>query len=93
MYRILAPAGAFLVAAIALLVALAFGGGAQEQALGDPGPVVRWGLPFAKLMVNISAATMIGALALALWAFTSREKAYFRSIDVAAGAALLLTHS
>jgi cytochrome c oxidase assembly factor CtaG/putative copper export protein len=93
MYRILAPAGAFLVAAIALLVALAFGGGAQEQALGDPGPVVRWGLPFAKLMVNISAATMIGALALALWAFTSREKAYFRSIDVAAGAALLLTLS
>lgn len=93
MYRILAPAGAFLVAAIALLVALAFGGGAQEQALGDPGPLVRWGLPFAKLMVNVSAATMIGALALALWAFTSREKAYFRSIDVAAGAALLLTLS
>lgn len=81
------------MAAIALLVALAFGGGAQEQALGDPGPVVRWGLPFAKLMVNVSAATMIGALALALWAFTSREKAYFRSIDVAAGAALLLTLS
>ncbi|AXE53769.1 cytochrome c oxidase assembly protein [Aurantimicrobium sp. MWH-Uga1] len=91
LFKIAAPALALLVAFVALLIALAIGGGSRTQALGDPGDVVRIGLPIAKLVVNLSAATLIGSLALALWAFASREKAYFRSIDIAAAAALVLT--
>ena len=91
LFKIAAPALALLLAFIALLIALSFGGGSRTQALGDPGDVVRIGLPIAKLAVNLSAATLIGSLALALWAFASRERAYFRSIDIAAAAALVLT--
>lgn len=91
LFKIAAPALALLVAFIALLIALSVGGGSRTQALGDPGDVVRIGLPIVKLAVNLSAATLIGSLALALWAFASRERAYFRSIDIAAAAALVLT--
>ena len=91
LFKIAAPALALLVAFIALLIALSFGGGSRTLSLGDPGDVVRIGLPIAKLAVNLSAATLIGSLALALWAFASRERAYFRSIDIAAAAALVLT--
>jgi putative copper resistance protein D len=91
LFKIATPALTVLVAFVALVIALAIGGGSRTQALGDPGDVVRFGLPMAKLVVNISAATLIGSLALALWAFASRERAYFRSIDIAAAAALVLT--
>ena len=91
LFKIAIPALTVLVALAVLLGALAFGGGSRTPALGDPGVVVRVGLPIAKLLVDLSAATMIGALALALWAFTSRERAYVRSIDIAAAAALVLT--
>jgi cytochrome c oxidase assembly factor CtaG/putative copper export protein len=91
LFKIATPALVLLVASGVLFAALAFGGGARVPTLGDPGVVVRLGLPLAKLAVNLSAATMIGALALALWAFASRERAYLRSIDIAAAAALALT--
>lgn len=93
MFKIFLPAGVLLLAVVALLWALAFGGGAKPQAIADPGELVRYGLPIAKMIVNLSAATLIGSLALALWAFASREKSYLRSIDIAAGAALVLTLS
>ncbi|OOB89667.1 copper transporter [Rathayibacter sp. VKM Ac-2630] len=66
-----------LVAAalIALLAALAFGRGAAAPLLNDPGPVVRYGLPVAKLAVNLGAAGMIGALVLALFALSPRSPA------------------
>ena len=50
-------AGAGLVA---LLLGLAYGGGAAPLVIGDPGPVVRWGLPVAELVVNLSAALLGG---------------------------------
>lgn len=90
-FKILAPALAVLVAFGALFLALQIGGGSRSQALGDPGILVRVGLPLAKLAVDLSAATLIGSLALALWAFASRERAYIRSIDIAAASALVLT--
>ena len=93
LFKIAIPALTVLVALAVLLAALAFGGGSRTPALGDPGVVVRVGLPIAKLLVDLSAATMIGSLALALWAFASRERAYLRSIDIAAAAALVLTLS
>lgn len=91
--KIFIPAAFVLLGIVALLITLAFGGGAEAPALVDPGQTVRFGLPIAKLLVNVSAATMIGAFALALWAFSSREKTYFRAIDIAAGSALVLTLS
>ena len=91
LFKIAIPALTVLVALVVLLGALAFGGGSRTPALGDPGVVVRVGLPIAKLLVDLSAATMIGSLALALWAFASRELAFVRSIDIAAAAALVMT--
>ncbi len=91
LFKIAIPALTVLVALVVLLGALAFGGGSRTPALGDPGVVVRVGLPIAKLLVDLSAATMIGSLALALWAFATRERAYVRSIDIAAAAALVMT--
>jgi cytochrome c oxidase assembly factor CtaG/putative copper export protein len=91
LFKIAIPALTVLVALAVLLGALAFGGGSRTPSLGDPGVVVRVGLPIAKLLVDLSAATMIGSLALALWAFASRERAYVRSIDIAAASALVMT--
>lgn len=84
--RVAAPAALLLAAVLACLVALAVGGAADPQRLSDPGPVVRYGLPFAKLVVNIGAAGAIGALVLAAFAFTSGTRAYTLALDVAAGA-------
>ena len=69
--RIASPALLLVVTAlVALLAALAFGGGSAAPLLNDPGPVVRFGLPVAKLAVNLGAAGMIGALVLTLVGFT-----------------------
>ncbi len=89
--RISGPAVLLLVAALATLLALAYGGGAAGQLLADPGPVVRWGLPLAKLLVNLGAAGTIGALVLTSFALSPRESEFTRAIDFAAASAALLT--
>lgn len=91
--RIFGPALLLAAALVALFIALAYGGGADPYALGDPGPLVRWGLPIAKLLVNISAALMLGSLVMALWVFSADRPEYGTSLDVAAGAAAVLTVS
>lgn len=91
--RVALPGVALLIALIASIAALSFAGGANPPLLGDPGPGVRFGLPIAKLLVDITAATVIGALALALWAFDSAEVEYRKAIDLAAGSAFALTLS
>ncbi|MDM4762302.1 cytochrome c oxidase assembly protein [Galbitalea sp. SE-J8] len=63
--RIAAPAVLVLVAALAAIVALAFGGGANPSLLSSAGPVVRWGLPLANLLLDLGAAGTIGALVVA----------------------------
>ncbi|PPH79581.1 hypothetical protein C5C82_17145, partial [Rathayibacter sp. AY1D5] len=74
--RIVGPALVLVAAAlVALLAALAFGGGAEAPLLNDPGPVVRYGLPIAKLAVNLGAAGMIGSLVLTLFALSPRAAA------------------
>lgn len=47
---------------IALLIALAFGGGADAPLLLDPGAATRYGLPISKMLVNLASAMTIGAL-------------------------------
>ena len=85
--RVTGPAVLLLVAFGALLAALAFGGGAAPGIAIDPGAVVRYGVPIAKLVVDLSIALSLGALALAVFALSSREAEFGRALDVAAAGA------
>ena len=51
---------------LALAAALLFSGAAAAREVSDPGALVRWGLPVAKAIHNISAATVIGGLVFAV---------------------------
>jgi cytochrome c oxidase assembly factor CtaG len=87
--RIVGPAALVAVALLTLLVGLAYGGGADARPIGDPGALVRFGLPIAKLFVNIGAAVTIGAIVLALFALSPKKDEYHRALDVAAAGAAL----
>ncbi|UOE43326.1 cytochrome c oxidase assembly protein [Agromyces larvae] len=89
--RVLGPAVLLAVALVALIGGLVVGGGADPLAIQDPGPVVRWGLPVAKLLVNLGAAGMIGALALAVWALSPKHPEFDAALDVAAASAAVMT--
>ena len=89
--RIAGPAVLLIVAVLAMLAALAFGGGAAAPLLADPGALVRWGLPTATLVVNLSAAGTIGALVLACFAFSPDRREFGLSLDFAAGSAAVMT--
>ena len=89
--RIAGPALLLLTALAALLVSLAYGGGADTPLLLDPGAVVRYGLPVSKLFVNLAGAGAVGALVLACFALDSAKPEFGRALDVAAGSAALWT--
>ncbi|MFC6356230.1 cytochrome c oxidase assembly protein [Luethyella okanaganae] len=89
--RILGPAVLLVVAVVSLVVGLDYGGGASPQLLEDPGAVVRWGLPVAKLLVNLGAAGMIGALVLACFALSPDEDEFNVALDIAAAFAAIFT--
>ncbi|MFT4307568.1 MAG: cytochrome c oxidase assembly protein [Microbacterium sp.] len=74
-----------------MIVALCYGGGAAPLAIGDAGPVVRWGLPAATLVVDLSAAAMAGALVTALFALTQGTRAFEFALDLASAAAGVFT--
>lgn len=61
--------------------------------IGDPGPVARWGLPIAKMFVNLSLSVAIGSLVLALFAFKPATRAYDVLLDLASVGAAALTVS
>ena len=82
--RVSGPAVLLLVAFCALLTSLAIGGGARPGIAIDPGAVVRYGVPIAKLVVDLSIALSIGALALGIFALSSREAEFGRALDLAA---------
>ena len=67
---------ASLVAVSGLLVAIMFGlvlgGGADPLQVSDPGPLVRYGTPIAKGLMNLAMAVAIGTLVLA--AFAANDK-------------------
>lgn len=77
----------------ALFAGLAVGGAAAERAVLDPGALVRFGLPIARMLVNISAAAMIGSVAFALWVLAKKRDEYNTALDFAAGSAAVLTIS
>ncbi|WP_426517272.1 cytochrome c oxidase assembly protein [Diaminobutyricibacter sp. McL0618] len=89
--RLAGPVVLVVVAFLALFAALAFGGGAAAPLLADPGAFVRYGLPAAKLIVNLSAAGTIGALLLACFALSPRHPEFNRTLDVAAASAAVMT--
>lgn len=89
--RFAGPATLAAAALVALVVALAYGGGAAPLLQGDPGAVVRWGLPVAKLAVNLSAALMAGSLVLALFALKPGEKTFDQALDAASFGAAVFT--
>ena len=83
-----------VVAALAVMAwALAYGGGAAPLAIGDPGPFVRWGLPTAKLFVNLSAAGMAGVLVTALFTLKAGEREFDLALDAASISAAVFTVS
>ncbi|WP_439693549.1 cytochrome c oxidase assembly protein [Curtobacterium sp. SP.BCo] len=91
--RIAGPAVLLLVGFVSLLVALVVGGGADAALIADPGTAVRFGLPIARLVVDLSAAVTIGGLALATVGLSRSAPEWDRAIDVAAGAAGVWTVS
>ncbi|MAY49711.1 MAG: copper transporter [Microbacterium sp.] len=92
--RVLRAAGPVILVAAALLAlvwALAYGGGAAPLILGDAGPVVRWGIPVVKLAVNLAAAGMVGTLVVALYALKAGEREFDVALDAASVSAAVFT--
>ncbi|EPR75130.1 Copper resistance protein D [Leifsonia rubra CMS 76R] len=85
--RIAGPALLLVVAFVAVIAGLQYGGGAVAPILLDPGAVVRWGLPISKLVVNVGLAATIGALLLAIFAMSPKHDEYSLTLDVAAAGA------
>ena len=89
--RVFAPALLAAAALAALFIALVVGGAAAEREVLDPGAFVRFGLPTARLFVDLSAAGMIGGLGFALWVLARKKGEYATALDFAAGSAGVLT--
>jgi putative copper resistance protein D len=89
--RLAGPAILVAVALATLVWGLIVGGGAAPFAIGDPGPIVRWGLPTATLLVNLTAAGMVGALVTTLFAFKAGEREFDAALDMASVSAALFT--
>ncbi len=51
---------------LTLAAALIFSGASAARQVSDPGELVRWGLPFAKAIHNVSVATVVGGLIFAV---------------------------
>lgn len=65
------------IAGIALLIGMSLGGSSYtppEQGIPDPGPIVGWGLPIAKLLVVISGTLTIGFLTSAAFLLPAADK-------------------
>jgi len=89
--RAVGPALLVVTALAAMVWALAYGGGAAPLALADPGPFVRWALPTVTLLVNLSAAGMVGVLVTALFTLRAGEREFDVALDVASISAAVFT--
>ncbi len=91
--RVIAPAVLLAAAVAGMLLALSIGGAAAERTLADPGAIVRYSLPIARMLVNISIAGLIGSLVMAVWAVDTTKSEGRLALDLAAGSAAVLTVS
>lgn len=91
--RIVGPAVLVAVALLALFPALQFTGAAAPSPVEslEPGALVRYGIPTAKLFVNLGIAGTIGSLALVFFAFDRAKREYSIALDVAAASAAVWT--
>lgn len=63
-----------------VIIGMLVGGGAEPLQFSDPGPVVRWGQPIVKLVLNLSMATAIGTLVLSAFAGDATERARLQPV-------------
>lgn len=83
---------ALLIVAIAFtFIAYTTAGGAEPLVVGDPGPLVRWGVPLGRLAFNLTAALTLGALVLAMWAASRKLPEFERCLTIAQGASVAWT--
>ena len=86
---LLAVALISLGALASMLVALLYGGAVAPMQFSDLGPIVRWGSPIAKLIMNLAMATTVGSLVFAAFAANDAERDKLRPVS-AWGASLWL---
>ena len=85
---VLLTSAAVLVAALAVLVlSLALGGALAPSVLGDPGDLVRYGLPVVRTVHDLSAALAVGGFAVATFLLPHPSPAWTRAVRVGGGAA------
>jgi cytochrome c oxidase assembly factor CtaG/putative copper export protein len=79
---------ASLVAISGLLVAIMFGlvlgGGADPLQFSDPGPIVRFGTPIAKGLMNLAMAMAIGTMVLAAFAANDKSAVLRKLLNLSA---------
>ena len=71
---------------LSVVVGLVIAGGADPLQFSDPGPVVRWGGPFAKLVMNFAMATTVGSLVLSAFAGNLEERSKLSRVSSGAAA-------
>jgi putative copper resistance protein D len=86
---LLAIALVALGAITSIFIGLIFGGATLPLPFSDPGPVVRWGSPIAKLVMNLSMAVTVGTLVFSAYAANKQERDELRPV-AAWGSALWL---
>ncbi|MDA3146801.1 bifunctional copper resistance protein CopD/cytochrome c oxidase assembly protein [Leucobacter sp. UCMA 4100] len=89
--RVFAPATLIIVSVIACFVGMQVGGAGAPRPMLDPGDVVRYAVPLARMLVNLSGGVLIGSLLLAVWALKGEGAELRAVLDLAAGAAATLT--
>ncbi|MDQ0727764.1 cytochrome c oxidase assembly protein [Microbacterium sp. W4I20] len=90
-YRVAGIAILLVAAVIAVVVALLVGGGAKAPLLQDPGVLVLWGTPLARLIMNLAGAAMLGSLVLALFALRAGERSFDAALNIASVGAAVFT--
>jgi len=71
---------------LSVVAGLVIAGAADPLQFSDPGPVVRWGAPFAKLVMNFAMATTVGSLVLSAFAGNQEERAKLSRVASVAAA-------
>lgn len=79
----LAIAAAVAGLLVAIWVGMNVSGAAAPLVLGDPGDFVRWAVPIAKGLTNLSMAVTVGTLVLAAWALPNGSTRLARALNIA----------
>jgi putative copper resistance protein D len=74
---------------VAIILGLAIGGGADPLQFSDPGPIIRYGTPIAKGLMNLAMAVAIGSLVLAAFAANDKSVVLRKLLNLSAVSAAL----